>query len=281
MRVLFVLVVAVAAGWAGAGLLLAPPWATVFVAALVSAACCLLAWMVTSPRSQWIVPTRWRGDGAAAALALTFDDGPDPRYTPRILELLASHGARATFFVVGERAARHPELVRAIAAAGHQVGSHSWAHGPLWHFLPPAAQARDIRAGVDAIEAILGRTPLAFRTPLGLRVPHLRQTLAKVGLPLTVVTWTARGVDAVPRAPDAIVARLLPHLYAGAILTLHDGAGLGGSDDRAPTLAALARLLPAIEARGLRSVRLDELPFAAPWPAWQEARPAVATAPGT
>ena len=273
MRVLLVLVPTLAVTATAAWLLIGGPVALLVSGVVTTSTCGLLALAVASPRSQWIVPSLHRGSGGTPALALTFDDGPDPRYTPRVLQLLAAHGARATFFVVGQRAEQHPELVRAIAAAGHQIGSHSYTHGPRFHFQRSASMAADIRAGVDVLAAILGRVPLAFRPPLGLRVPHLREALRLCGLPLTCVTWTARGADAVRRPPAAILARLLPALRPGAILTLHDGAGLGGSDDREPTLAALADLLPAIATRGLACVRLEELPCQKPWPAWQECRP--------
>jgi len=228
------------------------------------------AWAVTSPRSQWMVPTRHRGRAEGDGVALTFDDGPDPTYTPRVLDLLRQHGARATFFMVGHRVAAHPDLVRRVLAEGHLLGSHSWSHRPGFHFQRCQVMAEDIHRGALAIRDAAGCTPLAFRPPLGLRVPRLRRALARVPLPLTCFTWTARGRDAVPQEPAAIVARLLPALFPGAILALHDGTGLGGSDDRAPTLAALERLLPLVAARGLRCVRLDELSFATPWRAWLE-----------
>lgn len=239
--------------------------------------CGFVGWLAASPRTQCFVPTRYRGDGQAPALALTFDDGPDPRWTPRVLELLAAHGVRATFFMVGERAVRHPELVRAVVAAGHMVGTHSYSHGRWFHCQPRGALAADIRKGVDTVTAIVGRTPLAFRPPLGLRVPHLQQAWRLVGLPLTCVTWTARGVDAIAQDPEAILRRLLPALEPGAILALHDGSGFGGGADRSPTLSALASLLPAIAARGLTCVRLDELPFSPPWDAWLEPHDARGT----
>jgi peptidoglycan-N-acetylglucosamine deacetylase len=271
MPLLYALVTITAVAMAMSWATLPPLGAVTACMTLGAATCGLLAWLAASPRTQCIVSTRHTGNGSTNELALTFDDGPDPRWTPRVLELLAAHGARATFFVVGERAERHPDLVRAIADAGHQLGTHSFSHGTWFHCQRRRALAADIRKGVDAVTAIVGRAPLAFRPPLGLRVPHLQQAWPLVGLPLTCVTWTTRGLDARAREPGPILRNLLPALRPGAILTLHDGAGLGGSDDRTPTLRALAELLPAIAERGLRSVRLDELPFSPPWRAWLEA----------
>ena len=270
MPLLYALLAVTAAAMATAWGVLSAFGAVVTCMVLGATACATLGCLAASPRTQCFVPTRHRGDGSSKALALTFDDGPDPRWTPQVLDLLAAHGARATFFVVGERAARHPELVRTIVARGHLVGTHSWSHGPWFHFQPRTAIAADIRKSIDAVAAIVGRTPLAFRPPLGLRVPHLQQAWPLVGLPLTCFTWTARGADAIAHDPRTILRRLLPAIRPGAILALHDGAGLGGSDDRTPTLGALAELLPTIRDRGLSFVRLDELPFAEPWPAYLE-----------
>ena len=279
MPLLYTLVTIAAVAMGAAWATLPPLGAIAACMALGAATCGVLAWLAASTRTQCFVPTQYTGDGSENQIALTFDDGPDPRWTPRVLELLAAHGARATFFVVGERAERHPGLVRAIADAGHQIGTHSFSHGRWFHCQRRSGLAADIRKGVDAVAAIVGRTPLAFRPPMGLRVPHLQQAWPLVGLPLTCVTWTARGVDACARQADPILRNLLPALRPGAILTLHDGAGLGGSDDRTPTLQALARLLPAIAERGLRSVRLDELAFARPWRAWLESPSAPVPAP--
>ncbi|MBK8096249.1 MAG: polysaccharide deacetylase family protein [Planctomycetes bacterium] len=235
------------------------PWPPMVSAATVVLAFGWLTFHIVSPRSQWIVPTSWRGAPSSPGLALTFDDGPDPEITPRALELLREHDARATFFLVGNRASAYPDLVRRLIAAGHQIGSHSHRHAHSFHFLPAKAMAAEIERGIDAIAAITGERPTAFRPPIGLRVPTLRQALTRLRQPVRCWSWTARGLDTLGRPAAAIVARLRPHLVPGAILTLHDGRGLGGSADRTPTLAALRELLTTMSARGLRSIRLDEL----------------------
>ncbi|MGB3967749.1 MAG: polysaccharide deacetylase family protein [Planctomycetota bacterium] len=236
--------------------------ACVVAGAFAMAASGLIAWQIVSPRGQWFVPTVWRGAGTGNALALTFDDGPDPAFTPQVLDLLAAAGAKATFFMVGERVAAHPELVRRVQAAGHQLGSHSHAHAIGFHFLSGNAMAAEIGRGIAAIERISGQAPSAFRPPVGLRVPTLRAALRRLGRPVTCYTLTERGLDAFHRPAEQIVERLLPHLVPGAILTLHDGTGLGGSGERAPTIAALRVVLERMRERGLRSVRLDQLPMA-------------------
>lgn len=235
------------------------PWPPIVTATAMALAFGWLTFHITSPRSQWVVPTSWRGAPTSRGLALTFDDGPDPEITPQVLELLRAHDARATFFLVGERAAAHPELVRSVQAAGHQIGSHSHRHAHSFHFLPAMAMAAEIERGIDAIAAITGERPTAFRPPVGLRVPTLRQALRHLRQPVRCWLWTARGLDTLGRPAATIVARLRRHLTPGAILALHDGRGLGGSLDRAPTLTALRELLTTMTARGLRGIRVDEL----------------------
>lgn len=221
-----------------------------------------IAWQVCSPRGQFFVPTVFRGAGSGDALALTFDDGPDPAFTPQVLDALRAGGHKATFFMVGARAEQQPALVRRVHAEGHQIGSHSHAHAMNFHFQSARAMAAEIGRGIAAIERTVGQAPTAFRPPIGLRVPTLRAALAQLPRPVTCYTWTERGLDAFHRSAAQIVARLSPHLVPGAILTLHDGAGLGGSADRSATIAALHELLGRMQERGLRSVRLDALPMA-------------------
>lgn len=246
----------------GGSWLVFAPVVAVAVATLVAVASSgWIAWQVCSPRGQFFVPTVFRGACSGDALALTFDDGPDPVFTPQVLEALRAAGHKATFFMVGARVEKYPELVQRVHAEGHQVGSHSHAHAMNFHLLSARAMAAEIARGIAAIERTLGQVPTAFRPPIGLRVPTLRAALAKLAHPVTCYTWTERGLDAFHRSAAQIVARLSPHLVPGAILTLHDGAGLGGSADRAATIAALRELLGRMRERGLRSVRLDALPI--------------------
>ena len=202
--------------------------------------------------------THLPADAAQRGVAFTFDDGPDATYTPRVLALLAKHHAHATFFVVGERAEAHPELVRAIVAAGHTLGSHSQTHALSFHARGAANARREVQRGAGAIARITGKRPRLFRPPQGVKTPFLRDALRGLGgeEEVTCVTWTARGFDATGASSAAIVARLLPHVVPGAILVLHDGTGLHGTSDRSATLEALERLLSAASERGLACVSL-------------------------
>jgi peptidoglycan/xylan/chitin deacetylase (PgdA/CDA1 family) len=214
---------------------------------------------VTSPRTQLFVPTIFRGPDDGARIAFTFDDGPDPAFTPQILEVLREFGARATFFVVGRCADAHPELLERTAREGHLIGSHTYSHSNTFHLWPARRMASDIARGIETIERVVGTRPCYFRPPQGLRVPPLRDALASLAAPLSCVTWTVRGLDTVSRSAVAIGARIERRLGAGAIVTLHDGSSLGGYRDRSATIEALRGLLRTCRERGLTCVRLDEL----------------------
>lgn len=224
------------------------------------------AWVIVTPRSQFLVPSvhrmpDTRVDRSARAegrIAFTFDDGPDPISTPRVLDLLRRHDARATFFIVGCRAVRYPELVRQIVAEGHAVGSHTYHHAHTFHVRSPRHMRAEILRGALAIAAITGSSPRLFRPPQGLRTPQLRDALASID-DIVCVTWTERGLDAMGRAADRIVRRVERALAPGAIITLHDGTGFGGTTDRRPTIEAFERLLIVAASRGLRCVSLSEL----------------------
>ncbi|MCU0626042.1 MAG: polysaccharide deacetylase family protein, partial [Gemmatimonadaceae bacterium] len=124
-----------------------------------------------------------------ARLALTFDDGPDPTWTPRVLDLLEAHGQRGTFFVIGARAAAHPALLRAVVARGHELANHTWAHGYGTAFVPPRSLARELRRVDDLLEAEVGVRSRWFRPPVGVVSPWVARGAA--GARLTLVTWSA------------------------------------------------------------------------------------------
>lgn len=244
---------AAVAAWA----LMPPGFEVAGIGATVAGMSGYIATRVWSVRSQWAVPTVFRLPAGTPHLALTFDDGPDPEITPRVLDLLAEYGAQATFFVVGSRVAAFPGVLRRVHAAGHQIGSHSYAHAFGFHLLGVQRMAQEIERGRAAIAGVTGELPLAFRPPVGLRVPTLRRALRRIDAPLVCYTWTERGLDTLGRPANAIVARLAPWLIPRSILTLHDGSGFGGSADRTATLAALRELLQKLRDRGLASRRLD------------------------
>ena len=241
---------------AAAGAALVPevwPWALGAVAANQAVICA----GVLLPRSRLLGSNWTRLPASAAArgaIAITLDDGPDPEVTPRVLELLARHGAPATFFCIGERAARHPQLVRDIVAAGHRVENHSQRHRHNFAFLGPWRCAGEVGAAQETLAALAGSAPRFFRAPAGIRSPFLDLALARRGLQL--VSWTRRGFDTRTRDAVAVSARLTRGLAAGDILLLHDGHAARTAGGVPVVLEALPRLLGAARAAGLRPVTL-------------------------
>lgn len=201
------------------------------------------------PRSTLLGPNIRRSAAAAArgAVVLTFDDGPDPDVTPQVLRLLEARGAKATFFCIGEHAARHRALTSEIAACGHRLENHSYRHSNGFFFHLPATLDDEIGRCQDELARASGLAPSFFRAPAGIRSPLLQGALVRAGLRLA--SWTRRGFDTVSNDPAAVTSRLTRNLAAGDIVLLHDGS-------KAVGLAALPRVLDAIEAADLRVVPL-------------------------
>ena len=216
------------------------------------------------PRSRGLGPNRtdFHGEPAAAGkVVLTIDDGPEPTVTPAVLDALARHDARASFFLIGARARAHPELVRRIVAEGHGIENHSFSHDHGFSLRGTGWLARDIGEAQRTLTELAGRAPRYFRAPAGLRSPLLDPVLARARLRLAA--WTRRGFDTRTGDPVRVVERLAGHdgnrLAEGDILLLHDGHAARGSDGRPVILAVLEQLLPLCRRRGLAVVSFDDV----------------------
>jgi len=207
---------------------------------------------VSFPQWQFFGQSVCRARPGRKAVALTFDDGPDPVNTPALLALLAGRNVRATFFCIGRRAAQQPELVKRQAAAGHAVENHSYQHSPMTNLFSVRRLRDDLARAQDELRRITGRAPEFFRPPVGLTNPRIFRVTRRLGL--QVAGYTARGLDRRADPPEKIVARLLRKLQPGAIFLLHD-AGV----PRARLLAVVTLLLDKLQAAGYQCVRLDEL----------------------
>jgi peptidoglycan-N-acetylglucosamine deacetylase len=211
------------------------------------------------PRSALLGSNWTRLPTAAAAhrqVAVTFDDGPNPEITPRVLRLLEAQRARATFFCIGERVRRHPSLVRECVDAGHAIENHSYSHSACFALLSPRRLALEIARAQDAITSVSAQCPRFFRAPAGLRSPLLDPLLQRAGLQLA--SWTRRGFDTVRSDPDRVLGRLTRNLAAGDILLLHDGHAARTAQGVPVVLEVLPRLLGLLAARGLQPVTLRE-----------------------
>jgi len=202
------------------------------------------------------LPAGSRREAAApAAVAITIDDGPDPEVTPRVLELLAAHDARATFFCIGERVERHPALARAIVARGHEIGNHTHRHLMRFSLLGPRGVAREIARAQQAIGAATGEVARFFRAPAGLRNPFLEPALTRANLQL--VSWTRRGFDTVYGSAERVLGSLTRHLRGGDILLLHDGHAARTASGSPVILEVLPPLLRALTAAQLAPITLS------------------------
>jgi peptidoglycan/xylan/chitin deacetylase (PgdA/CDA1 family) len=207
------------------------------------------------PRGRWLGPNCDRlpaADRQSDEVALTFDDGPDPDVTPKVLDLLDHAGARASFFCIGERAAAHPELVAEIARRGHRVENHSYSHPVFFSMLPPPALKREIMRAQDVLTAASGQLPRLFRAPAGFRSLLLDPVLHSLGL--RFVSWTRRGFDKADGDALRVAQRVAGQAVAGDVLLLHDGAPARDHNGRPVVLEALPRVLDILAAGNLKGV---------------------------
>jgi peptidoglycan-N-acetylglucosamine deacetylase len=243
---------------AGAAALALAPHAWPVICGTLFANHVVLATHSLWPQSSWIGPALSRLPADAARrgeVALTFDDGPDPEVTPRVLDLLDQAGARASFFCIGRRVAAHPEIVQEIVRRGHQVENHTWSHPHLFACYGPASQRQEVEKAQDVIADAAGRPPAFFRSPAGFRNLFLDRELSAAGL--TLAAWTRRGYDTVESDPAKVAERLLRGLAPGDVLLLHDGSTLRDGGNRV-ALEALPRVLDGLASHGMRSVPIGE-----------------------
>lgn len=210
------------------------------------------AWLFAGlvPGCQWLgrVVTSFQCAPEEKSVWLTLDDGPSPGETERVLDLLRDHDAKATFFVVGEKAARHPDLLRRILAEGHSLGNHTQTHPEKWFWaLPRFLVARELDACAQVLRAALGEAPRLFRSPVGMKPPGLPPLLKARRWDL--IGWSVRGWDGVAGPLARVLERLQAGTRPGAILLMHEGRG------HAPAL--LAELLPWLRQAGYACVIPD------------------------
>lgn len=179
----------------------------------------LFLWATLVPGCQWWGPVVTSFKTDRKEVWITIDDGPSPAHTEQILDILERFNARATFFVIGERAEYHPRLITEILVRGHQVANHTHTHpsGTFW-----CSAARRTAREIDRCSEVRGeRMSKLFRAPVGLKNPFLHRLLSDRGLLL--VNWTARGFDTLSRDPSAVARRIAKRARPGAIILLHEG----------------------------------------------------------
>jgi len=203
----------------------------------------------------FFIPVISRGPANRQAVALTFDDGPDPETTLALLQLLEKLEVKATFFVVGNRVAAYPKLVEQILAQGHTIGNHGFHHDPMAPFKGAGRALLEIDATQQAL-APLGVTPLLFRPPVGITYPAMGRALAQ--LDLTAVTFSRRAWDRGNRSVKSIARRILHGVRPGDIIMLHDRIP-AQRHEVTRWLSEVADVVGGIRQRGLAVIPLAEL----------------------
>jgi peptidoglycan/xylan/chitin deacetylase (PgdA/CDA1 family) len=223
-------------------------------AAVVGASASVLAYAVRVPSSSLLAPSVHQGASARRAIALTFDDGPSES-TPELLEILASHEVPATFFQCGANVRRLPQVSRAVAAAGHEIGNHTDTH-PALYFRSSAFIAGELARAQETIEQTTGLRPRLFRAPYGARWFGLRQAQQRSGL--LGVMWTTLALDWKWPQPR-VIQRLLEGARNGAIFCLHDGRRLESRPDIGATLGAVRAVLPKLMEQGFHFEKVTDI----------------------
>ncbi|MFG1462553.1 polysaccharide deacetylase family protein [Xanthobacter sp. DSM 24535] len=182
-------------------------------------------------------------------IALTFDDGPNPETTPKLLKILAERNIKATFFVLGTNAAAYPDVIRSIAAAGHEIGNHSWNH-PQLPKLTLAAADKQIEDTAAAVESATGKKPIYLRPPYGAMTPALQQHIVQK-YDMMLIFWSVDPLDWKIREAQSIYDQIMKQVRPGSIVLAHD--------IHATTVAAMPRVLDALIAKGYKFATVSEL----------------------
>ncbi|HVU27801.1 MAG TPA: polysaccharide deacetylase family protein [Verrucomicrobiae bacterium] len=207
---------------------------------------------VAFPQMRFFGPFICHGSNSKKQVALTFDDGPDPRSTPRLLELLREEKISATFFCIGKKVEQNPELARQILLEGHLLENHSYAHSHFTNFYPATKLWNELARAQNAIQSATDSTPKFFRPPIGLSNPATFRVAKKMNL--RVIGWSVRSLDTMISSPQKIVARVARKLHPGAIILLHDG-----NIPAEKLLATVKLLLATLRELGYEVARLDKI----------------------
>ncbi len=197
--------------------------------------------------------------GAEKEIAFTFDDGPDPCYTPELLDLLKELGMKATFFVLGKKAQQYPELIERMHREGHQIGIHNYTHTPNWIQFPWTNRRKQVDRTADIVERITGERPIFYRPPWGLLNLGdfflLRESYRIVLWSVMVGDWKAS--LSAEQLKDALIKKIKP----GSIIVLHDSGDTPWADEEAPLnmITGLEEVLKEMDKKGLKCLRIDEL----------------------
>lgn len=182
-------------------------------------------------------------------ISITFDDGPNPEFTPKVLSLLNDHNAKATFFLIGKKAEKHPNLVQQIIAEGHTIGNHSYSHSNNFGFFPSQKVTDELKQSNSILKQITGKEIKMFRPPFGVTNPNIKKALKSTRH--FSIGWSKRSLDTTNLSGEKILKRITSELKKGDIILLHD------SSDK--SVAVLEQLLLTLTPHKLQSVPVDRL----------------------
>ena len=191
-------------------------------------------------------------------VALTYDDGPNPPDTDRLLDVLAKHDVKATFFMIGNRIEKHPETVNRVIAEGHHIGNHTYSH-PVLGFLPPFYVQRQIERTDDLLQQHGISKDSLFRAPMLTRFLPVASVLAK--LDRTHISCNVWSWDWTTQNPDKITKTVLKKTRPGSIIVLHDGIAGNENANRSGTIEATDKIITALKHDGYQFVRLSDVGF--------------------
>ncbi|MCF8465756.1 MAG: polysaccharide deacetylase family protein [Flavobacteriales bacterium] len=209
-----------------------------------------LGWGVFDIGSQFFMPTFWRGE--KGTVSFTFDDGPDPEVTPKVLDVLREEGVKAAFFVIGRNAEKHPKLVKQILDEGHVVGNHTYNHA---YVFSTAAAEKQVTEGQEVIEKIIGKKPAYFRPPFGVMNPKIADAVMKERC--AIIGWDLRSQDGRIRTKEATIKRISSHLLKSTVLLFHD--------TNPTTPDALREIIHLCRQNGMKIVSVPEQSGIAPY----------------
>jgi peptidoglycan-N-acetylglucosamine deacetylase len=207
--------------------------------------------------SSTLYPTIAHGPRSSHRVALTFDDGPDPEVTPRVLDVLNRHSARATFFMIGRNLERSMTVGERVVREGHEIGNHSWQHGYMQNVYPVRVQLMDMERN-EALIRDLTKSEVRshYRAPVGLKSPRFARAAHRLNL--KVVAWSVHSRDTIDSNPERIARRVLARIRPGDIVLMHDGHQTPGAR-RTSALIALPLVLEGLRRAKLEPVTLREL----------------------
>lgn len=217
---------------------------------LIVAAVAFLVYASASIQSNVYVKAFCKGDRNSKFISLTFDDGPHPINTPKVLEVLRQHGVKATFFCIGDRVAKYPDIVRKIAEEGHLVGNHTFEHSSSFPLFCKREMEADLKKANDTLSAVLGKPTLFFRPPFGVTNPKLGAVIRK--MKLKTIGWSVRSFDTVKNfRREKVLARIESKLHNGCIILMHD--------DRDKSFWLVEEVIRLARNKGYEFKRVDEL----------------------